>query len=60
MPRVKTSRLSMDESVLANCPEMQSIPLGKTEIGSVSNFKISRPQRADYMFNNIGLNTSVF
>lgn len=44
-----------DESVLINCPDQQSIPLNKMHLAARSGSKISRPQKASYMYQNLPL-----
>jgi hypothetical protein len=43
----------MDESVLAHCPELQSIPMNKPQLAAIAGGKIYRPQQAAYMFQNL-------
>ena len=43
----------MDESVLAHCPELQSIPMNKPQLAAIAGGKIYRPQQAGYMFQNL-------
>ena len=45
----------MDESVLAHCPELQSIPMNKPQLAAIAGGKIYRPQQAGYMFQNLPL-----
>lgn len=45
-----------DESVLINCSDQQSIPLNKLHLAPRSSTgKISRPQKASYMYQNLPL-----
>jgi hypothetical protein len=51
--RIKSDRTHMDESVLAHCPELQSIPMNKPQLAAIAGGKIYRPQQAGYMFQNL-------
>ena len=51
---MRTGFLS-DQSVLSHCPHLQSIPLNKLQLAPRSGKKISRPQSALFMFNNLNL-----
>lgn len=44
-----------DESVLLHCPDQQQIPLNKMHLAARSGTKISRPQKAMYMYQNLNL-----
>jgi hypothetical protein len=51
---LRTGILS-DKSVLISCADQQSIPFNKINLAARSGTKISRPQKASYMFNNLNL-----
>ena len=51
--RIKSDRTHMDDSVLAHCPELQSIPLNKPQLAAIGGNKVFRPQQAAYMFENL-------
>lgn len=53
MPKLK-GRTDMDDSVLAQCVEMQSVPFNKLNLAARDAYgKIHRPQQARYMFQNL-------
>lgn len=47
-----------DESVLLHCADQQSIPLNKMHLAARSGTKISRPQKASYMYQNLPVSQS--
>jgi hypothetical protein len=51
--RINSDRTHMDDSVLAHCPELQSIPLNKPQLAAIGGNKVFRPQQAAYMFENL-------
>ena len=51
--RIKSDRTHMDKSVLAHCPDLQSIPLNKPQLAAIAGGKVFRPQQAAYMFQNL-------
>ena len=51
--RINSDRTHMDNSVLAHCPELQSIPLNKPQLAAIAGGKVFRPQQAAYMFQNL-------
>ena len=51
--RIKSDRTHMDKSVLAHCPDLQSIPLNKPQLAAIAGGKVFRPQQAAYMFENL-------
>jgi len=53
--RIRSDRTHMDVSVLANCPELQAIPMNKPQLAAIAGGKIYRPQKAAYMFENLPL-----
>lgn len=49
---LRTGILS-DKSVLVNCADQQTVPFHKMNLAARSGTKITRPQKASYMFNNL-------
>lgn len=47
------SGILSDKSVLISCADQQSIPFNKINLAPRSGTRISRPQKASYMFNNL-------
>ena len=52
MTRLRTGFLS-DQSVLDRCPEENSIPFNKMNLAARSGAKISFPQKAGFMYQNL-------
>ena len=42
-----------DQSVLTRCADQQAVPFNKLNLAAMSGAKISRPQKAAYMFQNL-------
>ena len=47
------SGILSDKAVLISCADQQTIPFSKMNLAPRSGTRISRPQKASYMFNNL-------